>query len=93
MPGARVDELIIKAEIAPTTPSMSAMSRAVSGIRYLLILQQQMLSQAAAVVAALGACLVAASPARPVQPGRGRRQDAHDEAIDKPTDLGKGERD
>jgi hypothetical protein len=52
-----------------------------------------MASHVAAVVAALGACLVEASPARPVQHGLGRGQDAHHHTLDEATDLGKGDRD
>src|SRR5260221_2329256 len=50
-------------------------------------------SQTAAVVAAHGAGLVEATPARPVQHSLRWGQHAHDQAVDEPTHLGDGERD
>src|SRR5260370_7114220 len=48
----------------------------------LLILQQQLSSRAAAIVTALGACLMEAAPARPLPHRLRGRQDAHHQAID-----------
>jgi hypothetical protein len=48
---------------------------------------------APSVVAAHGAGLVEATPARPVQHHVWRGLDAHDQPVDQPTDLGDGERD
>ena len=47
----------------------------------------------APVVAAHGTRLVEATPARPVQYRLRWGEDAHDQAVDEPTDFGDGERD
>lgn len=58
-----------------------------------LILQQQILGASAQIVAASGACLMEAPPAGPVEHRVWWGQDAHDQAVDKPTDFWDGERD
>src|SRR5260370_20679797 len=58
-----------------------------------LILRQQLSSQAAPIVTALGAGRMEAAPARPVQDRLGRREDVHHETIDQSTHLGNSERD
>ena len=50
-----------------------------------------MASEVASVVGARGASLMAPPPARPVQHGFQRVQDAHHEPIDQPADLRHGE--
>ncbi len=58
-----------------------------------VVLQQHMTGTSASVVAAHGSGLVEATPARPVQHHVRWGEDAHDQAVDEPTDLGNGERD
>jgi hypothetical protein len=54
---------------------------------------EALLSTSASVVAAHRTGLVYAPPARPVQYRLRRGQDAHDQPVDQPPDLGDGERD
>src|SRR5260370_33717328 len=58
-----------------------------------LILRQQLSSQAAPIVTALGAGRMEAVPSRPVQDRLGRREEVHHETIDQSTHLGNSERD
>ena len=58
-----------------------------------VVLQQHMTGTSASVVAAHGSGLVEATPARPVQHHVRWGEDAHDQAVDEPTDFGNGERD
>jgi len=50
-----------------------------------------MTGTSAPIMAAHSTSLVAATPARPVQHRLRRGEDAHDQAVDEPTDFGNGE--